>query len=337
MTSVATERHLTDEGIVDILGLLSRSVRLADGSMAHYMTAGESGPPVILLHGGIEGSSGTAGWRFMAPFLGANGFRVYCPDMPGFGLSDVSRPEYLKRDRKAHVDFIRMFADAICVDKFHMSGNSMGCINSCNFLVSHPDRVLSVAFIAGYLGDIVDPSLHVEIKDGKFTPNPDYVSPGFDGTNDSMRVLMEGIIYAQSAIWPELIEMRVRAAMRHRKAREAAGLGAFQFNMGGQDPNDDQVFTTKDRLDKITIPMIYMYGKQDVLIPVENGFYQEDACPNIQFFYPDECGHQGQTDQPETFNQAFMEFFRDGKVSKKTAKLAGVSDRRAINPKLVEV
>jgi hypothetical protein len=36
------------------------------------------------------------------------------------------------------------------------------------------------------------------------------------------------------------------------------------------------------------------------------------------------------------FNQAFLEFFRDGKVSWKTAEWAGVSRRRAINGKLVE-
>jgi 2-hydroxy-6-oxonona-2,4-dienedioate hydrolase len=334
-TTAVSEHPLTEENIVSVPGLLSRWVRLGDGSMAHYMTSGESGPAVILLHGGIEGSSGTAGWRFMAPFLGANGFRVFCPDMPGFGLSDVSKPEYLKRDRKAHVDFIRLFADAICVDKFHISGNSMGCINACNFLVSHPERILSVAFIAGFLGDITDPANRVAPKDGKFTPNPGYVSPGFDGTNDSMRILMEGIIYAQSAIWPELIEMRVSAAQRHRKAREAAGLKPYDFS-AASDPNDEQVFTTKDRLPKITIPMIYMYGKADVLIPVENGFQQEDALDNIQFFYTEECGHQGQTDQPEVFNQTFLEFFRDGKVGKATAKRAGVSDRRAVNPRYVE-
>lgn len=46
MATATSERHLTDEGIVDVPGLLSRWVRLADGSMAHYIPAGESGPPV---------------------------------------------------------------------------------------------------------------------------------------------------------------------------------------------------------------------------------------------------------------------------------------------------
>ena len=36
------------------------------------------------------------------------------------------------------------------------------------------------------------------------------------------------------------------------------------------------------------------------------------------------------------FNQAFLEFFRDGKVSWPTAEWAGVSRRRTINPDRVE-
>jgi pimeloyl-ACP methyl ester carboxylesterase len=333
LTQDPASHGLTDEDIIHIPGLLSRSVRLENGAIARYVTSGETGPAVILLHGGIEGSSGTAGWRFMAPFLGKNGFRVYAPDRPGFGQSDTSKAEYLRNDAYAQVEFVRMFADALCLDKFFISGNSAGCTVSCNTVITHPDRILGVAFIAGGLGDIVEAE-RVPPAKGRFTKNPGYVSPGFDGTNDSMRILMEGIIYEAKAIWPELIEMRVIAANKQREAR--ARFGVERSSQASADPNQRQLFSTKNRLDKLTVPMIYMYGLADVLLPVENGFNQEDATPNIQFFYPDHCGHQGQTDQPDMFNQVFAEFFRDGKVSWKTAEWAGVSRRRAINPDRVE-
>ncbi|WP_091738755.1 alpha/beta fold hydrolase [Phenylobacterium immobile] len=327
-------RGLTEEGIIHIPGIYSRYVRLASGARAHYVTSGESGPAVILLHGGIEGSSGTAGFRFMMTFLGENGFRVYAPDRPGFGKADTSKVEYLDASPKAQVDFVKEFADALCLDKFHLSGNSAGCMVSANFVVSHPERVLSVAFIAGGLGDINEKP-RLMPSEGKFTPNPAYVNPPFDGTNESMKNLMDGIIYEAKAIWPELITMRVNDALEQRRAREAAGVE--RWGPGSkQTPDQLQVFSTKGRLDKLTMPMIYLYGLQDVLSVVENGFNQEDVAPNIQFFYPDECGHQGQTDQPDMHNQVFLEFFREGKVSWESAKWAGVSRRRPINPKLVE-
>ena len=62
----------------------------------------------------------------------------------------------------------------------------------------------------------------------------------------------------------------------------------------------------------------------------------EPLLPNWQFFYPNETGHQGQTDQPDMFNQLFLEFFRDAKVSRNTAEWAGVSKNRPEIPSLVE-
>jgi pimeloyl-ACP methyl ester carboxylesterase len=329
-----TSRGLTEEGIIHIPGLYSRWVRLENGARAHYVTSGETGPAVILLHGGIEGSSGTAGWRFMCNMLGQNGFRVYAPDRPAYGLSDTSNVKYLEAGFKAQVEFVRMFADALCLDKFHLSGNSMGCQLSCDFVVTYPERVLSVAFIAGGLGNINERP-RVQPHEGKFSSNTAWTMQAFDGTEERMRDLMAGIIYETGAIWPELITMRTLAANAQRRAREAAGVPLFQLRQE-RDTNLAANLASKDRLNRLRIPMIYLHGLQDVLSPVENGFNQEDVADNIQFFYPDECGHQGQTDQPEMFNQVFLEFFRDGKVSWETAKWAGVSRRRPIDSSLVQ-
>jgi len=325
-------RGLTEEDIVHIPGLLSRWVRLADGSIAHYTTSGETGPAVILLHGGLPGSSGTAGWRFMAPVLGAAGFRVFCPDRPGFGHADTRPAHYPTMGWKSQVDFVNNFADALCLDKFHLSGNSMGCMTSAYYAVNHPERLLSVAFIAGGIGD-QNEAPRVAPKDGKHTPKPEFQNTPFTGTEDSMRDLMAGIIYEAKTIWPELIAMRTKSALN-----QAGSLKAWQDSNTrlAEDPNYLQWLSTKGRINKLTVPMIYLHGQQDVFSVVENGFNQEDVLPNAQFFYPNECGHQGQTDQPDMFNQVFLEFFRDGKVSWKTAQWAGVSRRRAIDPNYVE-
>ncbi|MBM3940412.1 MAG: alpha/beta hydrolase [SAR202 cluster bacterium] len=315
---------LTEEGIIHVPGLYSRYVRLANGSRAHYMTAGETGPAVVLLHGGIAGSSGLAGWRFMAPFLAKHGFRVYCPDMPGFGLADTREAFWPKLGQISHLEFVREFVDALCLDNFHIAGNSMGCMNTVNFVTAYPERVLSFALIAGGIGDLAPFS--------GTRPSVDVTQ--FDGSAKSMREMMEAIILRKEAITDELVEMRVAAAARHKDAYPYV-FGSMQTI--ARDPNLSARISTKGRFDKLTIPGIYLYGKQDVLIPVQEGYKQEDATPNIQYFYPDDCGHQGQTDQPEMFAQVFMEFFKYGKVSRKTADWAGVSKRRPENPRLVEL
>lgn len=319
---------LTSEGLIEVPGLVSQWVRLAGGAVAHYMVAGTDGPPVVLLHGGIPGSSGTAGWRFMAPFLGARGLRVYCPDLPGYGLSDP-RPEHRPAGLHSHVDFIHEFATALNLDTFHLAGNSMGCADTANYVLAHPERVLSFILVAGDVGDLVGgPKPAAKVAE----------LAGYDGSREAMRRLMGAIIHRDEAITDDLVEMRHLAASRHRETfgtffptiLQYAGVYPYP------DPNIAARLSTRGRLDRITIPGLYLFGKQDVVTPVEWGEAQEDALPNVQFFYPDDCGHQGQTDRPDLFNPVFLEFFRDGRVSRATADAAGVSKRRPEHPALVE-
>jgi pimeloyl-ACP methyl ester carboxylesterase len=322
------EHHmaLTEEGLIAIPGIRSEWVKLPSGAMAHYSAAGDTGPAIILIHGGIQGSSGQAGWRYMMPFLAEQGFRVYAPDRPGFGLADT-REDYLPhRGFMSWVEYIEDFARALNLKQFHIAGNSQGAQTASYYAVYHPERVISMALIAtgGFNSSMgVDPSL---VKPGLGMPK-------FEGTQQSMKEAMTSIIYRQEAISDDLLTMRTNAANAQARAFDVAAA----WNREAQkDPNRAHLLDLRGKLDKSTIPTIYLYGMQDVLGPVENAYLQEEKLPNIQFFYPDECGHQGQTDQPDMHNQAFLEFFRDGKVSRKTADWAGVSKRRPELANLVE-
>ena len=105
----------------------------------------------------------------------------------------------------------------------------------------------------------------------------------------------------------------------------------------GPDPDTRLRMSTKGRFDRLSIPGIYVYGTAE-RTPLEIGAYpQEDALPNVQFFYPENTGHQAQTDSPELINRLFLEFFRDGKVSWGTAQDAGISTRRPPLPDRVAV
>lgn len=325
---------LTDEGLVAVPGLLSRFVRLPGGARAHYVTAGETGPTVVLLHGGIAGSSGTAGWRFMAPFLGAHGFRVYCPDMPSFGHTEDAADHY-GYGQGGHVDFLHDFVTALCLDRFHLGGNSMGCNDAVQYAVAHSERVQSLALISGPVGDLV-PMQRMREAD---TRAPESVPKRylFDGTPESMRAMLAGIVYDPGTITDELVQMRTAAANRH-SATYGPNMARWQAPNTGTAGADELVrLRTAGRLDALTIPAVYLFGRQDRLYSLEGGYLQEDALPNVQVFYPDHTGHQGQTDQPELFNQVFLEFLRDGRVGWETAVRAGVSERRRVNPALVAV
>lgn len=317
---------LTDEGLMEHPGVLSRYVRLANGARAHYMTAGESGPAVVLLHGGIEGSSGLAGFRFMIPFLAQHGFRVYAPDRPGFGLADT-RPEFWP----AHgfvswARFVKDFVDALCLDEFFISGNSNGAQTAVYFAVNNPERVIRMPLIgtAGFTTAMgVDPS----------RVQPAIRLPGYEFTEQSMRDMLATVVYKKQTLSDDLVKMRSEQAILQKDALRAAR----QFmREHADDPEYQQQLNLRGRLDKLRIPIVYLFGKEDTFAGLENAYLQEEVLPNMQFFYIAEAGHQVQTDQPEIVHQLFLEFLRDGKVSRETADRAGVSKRRPEIPSLVD-
>ncbi|CAM5442660.1 2-hydroxy-6-oxononadienedioate/2-hydroxy-6-oxononatrienedioate hydrolase [Streptomyces hirsutus] len=179
---------LTEEQEIKVPGLLSRFVRLQSGVKAHYSTSGEAGPAVVLLHGGIPGSSGSAGFRYMAPFLGAQGFRVYCPDFPGFGLTE-DPGRFYAYGQGGQVDYLQDFVNAVALDTFCLGGNSMGCQTSVNYVVAHPERVERFAVIAGMIGDLVTRD-EMRAVDNRAKQGP---LPGSGGTYDGVRDLMRPV------------------------------------------------------------------------------------------------------------------------------------------------
>lgn len=317
---------LSQEGLIEVPGIRSEWVTLANGAKAHYSAAGDKGPPVILLHGGLPGSSGIAGWRLMMPFLAERGFRVFAPDRPGFGLADTREEYWPRRGLMSWVQFVEDFATALDLKQFHIGGNSAGAWVTAAYVCYFPERVKSFALIAS--GGI-NMSLGIDTS----LLQPGIGIPSFTGTKQSMHDAMTSIIFRPEAISDDVLEMRTESAKR-QQASFMAGIEAIQ--MMPKDPNRAHLIDLRGALDMLTIPGIYLYGRQDVLGPVVNAHLQEDRLPNIQFFYPDQCGHQGQTDQPEMHNQVFFEFFSTGRVSRATADWAGVSDRRDELPYLVE-
>jgi pimeloyl-ACP methyl ester carboxylesterase len=225
------------------------------------------------------------------------------------------------------VEFLEEFVDALCLDRFHISGNSQGMMHTVHYMVNNPERIISAALIA-----TASLPLAVGVPAEKLVPqNPRFVYAPFEGTKESMHKMMSDIIFKKEAIDDDLLTMRTLSAVK-----QVDSIAAFQAGIRGTDPNLLQWADITQRLRKLTIPLIYLQGRQDVTLVLDNVIQAEPYLPNIQFFYPDQCGHQGQTDQPEMFNQVFLEFFRDGRVSRKTAEWAGISKNRPELPTVVE-
>lgn len=102
-------------------GVENHKVQVA-GYRLHYLAEGPANGPVVVLVHGLGGRA--EDWRELAPHFAKAGYRVYLPDLPGYGRSEQPADfSYSVRD-EAHV--VVGFLDALGLKKVDLGGWSMG-------------------------------------------------------------------------------------------------------------------------------------------------------------------------------------------------------------------
>lgn len=94
----------------------------------------QSNPAIVMVHGLAVSS------RYMVPTaeLLAEHYRVYIPDLPGYGKSGKPH-RVLSISELAHA--LAAWMDAVGIEKASLLGNSMGCQIIANFALHHPARL----------------------------------------------------------------------------------------------------------------------------------------------------------------------------------------------------
>lgn len=108
---------------------------IPEGQM-HYRHAGEGGEAVILLH--MSGSSSEE-YERVGDLLSARGFRVYAPDLLGFGASDKPARFYYSFDE--HISSLLAFMDALGISAAYFYGNMATANLIARLGVLHAERV----------------------------------------------------------------------------------------------------------------------------------------------------------------------------------------------------
>jgi pimeloyl-ACP methyl ester carboxylesterase len=106
-------------------------------TILHYVTAGASGPPVLLVHGFPET---WAAFRKLIPFL-AEHHRVYAVDLRGFGDSAVADEHF--SSAKAADDLHALVAE-LSVGPMHVVGQDLSGSLVYRLARLHPEDVLSL-------------------------------------------------------------------------------------------------------------------------------------------------------------------------------------------------
>jgi pimeloyl-ACP methyl ester carboxylesterase len=141
------------------------------GLRIFYLSAGEAGPPLLLIHGGGSDFSGFS-WKYTVEAL-AEQYRVFALDLPGYGQSQAPelrisdwglRISDLKEARELvckkgrinpfwfHILFIKAFLDALGLERVNLVGISMGGGISIGVALENPERVEKLVLVNSYVG-----------------------------------------------------------------------------------------------------------------------------------------------------------------------------------------
>lgn len=111
-----------------------------NGTTLHYVAAGSTGPPILLVHGFPE-----TWWTFhrLIPLLAAD-HRVFAVDLRGFGDSGNGPGDY---DSTTSAEDLHLLIERLGVGPVHLTGQDLSGATVFRLAATHPQDVLSLTAI----------------------------------------------------------------------------------------------------------------------------------------------------------------------------------------------
>jgi len=127
-----------------LAGIVQKTVK-TDRLEIAYLEAGTGSTPLVLVHGNT--SSSLFYQDFMLALAATGRYRIYAPDMRGFGDTQVL-PIDATRGLRDLSDDLFSLTQALGLGQFHLFGWSMGGNVAVQFAIDHPDALLSLTLQA---------------------------------------------------------------------------------------------------------------------------------------------------------------------------------------------
>jgi len=113
---------------------MSEKKILIKGIESSFKIEGE-GKPLLILHGW---GAGSGSWTEVIKRLSDKGYKVICPDFPGFGKSQTPPKAWSVSD---YLNWLSDFTNHLNLDKFYLIGHSFGGRIAIKFAGKYPERL----------------------------------------------------------------------------------------------------------------------------------------------------------------------------------------------------
>lgn len=274
-----------------------------DGLRLRGWTAGDTGPVLVLLHGGGLDSA-CLSWGHALDSLGAR-CRVFAFDWPGYGGSSRTG---LAHALDAYVPFLGRLLDALGLRSASLAGLSMGGAIALGFALSAPERVDKLILVDSYGLQRDAPggrAAYWFVKLGFLT---DWTYALLRRSPALVRRTLRGILHNPASLTPDLLAEAAAALSQPDAGR------AFQAFQHSEMTPAGLRTVYLDRLPALTTPTLLIHGAQDTLVPLNCAQEAARRLPRARLDVFEGCGHWLPRDAPERFNQAVLDFVAPAKA-----------------------
>ncbi|GAB3430300.1 alpha/beta fold hydrolase [Niabella aquatica] len=255
-----------------------------EGKIISYHIAGD-GKAIVLLHGfGADSSI----WNSQAEFLSKN-YLVIVPDLPGISTSELISDVSME----GLADVVRQIAEAEELDDIVLIGHSMGGYATLAFAEKHPEM------LSGF---------------GLF-----HSSAGADN-EEKKASRQKGIEFVQKHGAVSFLENTAPKMFGATTKNERTGIYENFMNklpgMSNEAVIDyyEAMMQRPDRTDVLKsakVPVLFIYGREDEIIDLENTIKQSSLPSVSSVNILNKSGHLGMIEEPEEANKLIEDFLSD--------------------------
>ncbi len=271
-----------------------RRVTLADGLSLRVLEAGPvGGPPVILLHGWAVSAYL---WRHTIPALAAVGYRVYAPDLPGHGLSDLptARGGYTLATM---TDRAALLLDALGLERVAMVAQSMGARIAVEVARRDQHRVSRLALFGPVgFGDISERKAYAPFV------------PALPGLLPSLLVTRRVVEIVQRRVHGKLGWFTERDIDEYWAPTQFPDAVRAQLQMLRE---FDWVPHEAGALAALRLPTLVVFGTLDRTVRPAHAERLVAAMPHARLEWVEGGGHVVMEEVPERVNGMLIEFLRE--------------------------
>jgi pimeloyl-ACP methyl ester carboxylesterase len=278
------------------------------GRRVNVLDTGGGGPPLLFLHGW------SSNWQIfllnIAAFMGTH--RCIAIDLPGFGFSELPAESISIQGYAKTVDAA---CDALGVESVSIVGNSMGGFIGAELALTFGTRVERLVLVSA-----------AGLSTEHLAQTPAVVLA---------RLVTAGVPYTERIQSSVVRRRRLRRAAMQWVVRYPEKLSVplaqelvLSFGKPGFVPALKALleYSYRDRLAQIEIPVLIVWGRNDLLVPVGDAeIYRQLIGDNARVEIFEDTGHAPMIERPTRFNELVRGFLA-GEEAPET-EVAGVSGR----------